>query len=40
MIVSKNMSFEYFDKLSLDGIKSFLVKLASMLLNKCPENGL
>ena len=40
MTVSKNMSFEYLDKLSFDGIKRYMVKLDAMQLKECPENGL
>ena len=39
MIVSKSMSFEYFGKLSLDGIKSYMVKLDAIQLKECPEEN-
>ena len=36
----KNMSFDYFDKLSLNRIKGYMVKLDAIQLKECPENGL
>ena len=40
MILLRNISFEHFDKLSLDGIMPFVVTLAAIQLKECPENGL
>ena len=39
MVVSKNMSLEYCDKLSLDRIKSYMVKLDAKQLKECPEEN-
>ena len=34
------MSFEYFDELSLDDRKRYIVKLDAIQLKMCPENGI
>ena len=40
MILYRNISLEYFDKLFLDGIKCFMVRLDAIQLMEFPENGL
>ena len=38
MTVSRNMLLEYFDKLSLDGMKCSMVKLDAMQLKECSKD--